>query len=225
MSWRVALVLDEKYSVHDLGRLIHQMPIWAVTTPERRLAAASIRNGAGEIWAPESALTLFFPSSLTDKEETCRSVLGTVQEHHPQLAWLDLIGIPPSETLVDVLQAAGFELIEAPSEEGLAFRKPVDALQDVQELILDAGQWQTVDDLYDSFFEAVGAPPWHGRNFDALHDGIVTGDINRVEVPYRIRIQNFAQTGTEARQVTDRFVALIQRFEREGCPVSVRIEE
>ena len=225
MNWRVALVLDEKYSVHDLGRLVHQMPIWAVITPERRSAAASIRNGAREIWAPEPALTLFVPSSLTDKEETCRSVLGTVQEHHPQLAWLDLIGIPPSEILVDVLQAAGFEPVEVPSEEGLAFRKPVDALRDVQELTLDAGKWQTVGDLYDAFFEAVGAPPWHGRNFDALHDSIVTGNINRVEVPYRIRIQNFARTGTEARQVTDRFVALIQRLEREGCPVSVRFEE
>lgn len=225
MNWRVALVLDEKYSVHDLGRLVHQMPIWVVTTPERRSAAASIRNGAGEIWAPEPALTLFVPSSLTDKEETCRSVLGTVQEHHPQLAYLELIGAPASENLVDVLQAAGFEPVEVPSEEGLAFRKPVDALQDVQELTLDAGKWQTVNDLYDSFFEAVGAPPWHGRNFDALNESMVDGGINRVEVPYRIRIQNFAQTGTEARQVTDRFVALIQRFEREGCPVSVRVEE
>ena len=138
---------------------------------------------------------------------------------------MHLIGIPASETLVEVLQTAGFERVEGLSEEGLAFRKPVDALQDVQELTLDAGKWQTVDDLYDSFFEAVGAPPWHGRNFDALHDSIVTGDINRVEVPYRIRIQNFARTGTEGRQVTDRFVALIQRFQREGCPVSVRIKE
>ena len=98
-------------------------------------------------------------------------------------------------------------------------------LENVRELNLDARHWQTSDDLYTSFFEAVGAPAWHGRNFDALNDSIVTGEINRVEVPYRICIRNYTQEDFAARQIGAKFVALIQRFEREGCPVSVQVGE
>lgn len=53
---------------------------------------------------------------------------------------------------------------------------------------------------------------------------IVTGDINQIEVPYRIRIREFSQMGPAAHQVADQFVTLIQRFERTGCPVSVTLE-
>ena len=42
----------------------------------------------------------------------------------------------------------------------------------MKELILNGAEWTTRDDVYDSFFRAVGAPDWHGRNFDALRDSI-----------------------------------------------------
>ena len=131
--------------------LVHQMPVWAIVTSERRDAAASIRQGAGELWAPEPAFTLFIPDSTTDKEETCRCILANLLEHHSQLALLDLIGIPASERLTEILQAAGFESAEGSVHEGLPFRKPIERLQNVRELILDARHWQTADDLYNSF--------------------------------------------------------------------------
>jgi len=53
------------------------------------------------------------------------------------------------------------------------------------ELTLNGAEWKTRDDVYDSFFRAVGATDWHGRNFNALRDSIATGSINTVEVRYR----------------------------------------
>ena len=136
--------------------LVHQIPVWAVITSQRRDAAASIRQAAGVVWAPEPAFTLFTPDSTTNREEICRCVLGTVLEHHSQLAFLDLIGIPASEKLTEILQAAGFVPAEGSFHEGLGFRKPIERLENVRELNLDARHWQTRDHLYTSFFEAVG---------------------------------------------------------------------
>jgi hypothetical protein len=51
----------------------------------------------------------------------------------------------------------------------------------MKELILNGAEWKTQDDVYDSFFRAVGAPEWHGRNFNALRDSIATGSINTLK--------------------------------------------
>ena len=94
----------------------------------------------------------------------------------------------------------------------------------VRELILDGAEWKCPDDVYDSFFRAVGAPSWHDRNFDALIDGIATGSINEVEVPYRLVIRNYGSIDTGARKMVDDFVDLIHHLGAEGCPVEIRIE-
>ncbi|HKR85848.1 MAG TPA: barstar family protein [Terriglobales bacterium] len=44
----------------------------------------------------------------------------------------------------------------------------------MRELTLDGAALKTRDDVYNSFFRAVGTPDWHGRNFDALRDSIAT---------------------------------------------------
>jgi RNAse (barnase) inhibitor barstar len=53
----------------------------------------------------------------------------------------------------------------------------------MKKLILDGADWKTKDDFYDAFFKAVGALSWHGRNFNALRDSIITGQISEVELP------------------------------------------
>jgi hypothetical protein len=73
-------------------------------------------------------------------------------------------------------------------------------------------------------FRAVGAPEWHGRNFDALRDSIATGSINAVEVPYRLVIQNYDKIALSARQMADGFVDLIRELAAEGCPIEIRAE-
>ena len=94
----------------------------------------------------------------------------------------------------------------------------------MKELILNGAEWKTGDDVYGSFFRAVGAPDWHGRNFDALRDSIGTGSVNAVEVPYRLVIQNYDKIGPSARQMVADFVDLIHELAAEGCPVEIRAE-
>jgi RNAse (barnase) inhibitor barstar len=94
----------------------------------------------------------------------------------------------------------------------------------MKELLLDGTGWQTKDDVYDAFFRAVGAPEWHGRNFDALSDSVATGSINQVEVPYLLVIQNYDNIGAGAKQMTDDFIDLIREIAAGGCPVEIRVE-
>jgi RNAse (barnase) inhibitor barstar len=224
MAWQVALVLDTEYSPRELAMLVHQMPVWAVQTADRTAVAPAIRTGAGELWTPEPAFTLFSAASLSNPVDTCFHVLGTVLEHHPSLAALELNGVPASPVLTEMLQRDGFVPASGQFHEGVAFRKPLELLSDVQDLTLDATNWESADDVYDSFFDAVRASAWHGRNFDALKDSIVTGGINGIEVPYRIVIKNLAGKQNGAREIVDQFVDLIAHFEAEGCPVRVQLE-
>ena len=94
----------------------------------------------------------------------------------------------------------------------------------MKELVLDAAKWRSEDDVYDAFFRAVGAPDWHGRNFNALRDSIKGGRINDVEVPYRLIIQNYGALGSGAKKMVDDFVDLIHELAVDGCAVEVRVD-
>ena len=94
----------------------------------------------------------------------------------------------------------------------------------MRQIVMDARAWRTADDFYDSFFSAVGAPEWHGRNFDALSDSIGGGQINQIEVPYRIVIRGLACASTNAREIAMRFEDLVKDLAREGCPVEIELD-
>jgi RNAse (barnase) inhibitor barstar len=94
----------------------------------------------------------------------------------------------------------------------------------LKELPLDGTKWQSKDDVYNSFFRAVGAPDWHGRNLDALNDSIANGSINQVEVPYRLVITSYDKIGAGAKQMADDFIDLIREIAARGYPVEIRIE-
>jgi RNAse (barnase) inhibitor barstar len=94
----------------------------------------------------------------------------------------------------------------------------------MRELELDGATWKTNDDVYDSFFKAVVAPPWHGRNFNALNDSIVNGRINGIEVPYRLVIINYDQVGAGAKKIAKDFIELIHEIAEGGCPIEISIE-
>jgi RNAse (barnase) inhibitor barstar len=94
----------------------------------------------------------------------------------------------------------------------------------MRELVLAATTWKTRDDVYDSFFRAVGAPKWHGKNYDALRDSIATGQINEIEVPYRLLVRNSQSIGVPAKAMLKDFVKLIRELATEGCPVEIRFE-
>jgi RNAse (barnase) inhibitor barstar len=94
----------------------------------------------------------------------------------------------------------------------------------MKELILDGAGWKTSDDVYDSFFKVVGAPSWHGRNFNAVNDSIAGGRINEVEVPYRLVIQNYDLIGAIAKKMVGDFIDLIHEIAARGCPVEIRAD-
>lgn len=94
----------------------------------------------------------------------------------------------------------------------------------MREIVLDAKNWNTADDFYDALFESVGAPNWHGRNFNAVRDSIAIGRINKIEVPYILKVVNFGSTGVGARRIVGDFVDLINELRAAGCPVHITIE-
>jgi ribonuclease inhibitor len=92
----------------------------------------------------------------------------------------------------------------------------------MKELTLNGTGWTTKDDFYNAFFEAVGAPEWHGRNLDALNDSIANGAINEIEVPYRIVIENYDKISGKAKEMVGDFIDLVHVLAVEGCPVEIR---
>ena len=94
----------------------------------------------------------------------------------------------------------------------------------LKELPLDGTEWQSKDDVYNSFFRVVGAPDWHGKNLDALNDSIANGSINQVEVPYRLVIKNYDKIGAGAKQMANDFIELVRDIAAGGCPVEIRVE-
>ena len=90
---------------------------------------------------------------------------------------------------------------------------------------MDAANWASWDDVYDSFFEAVGAPSWHGRNFNALQDSIEGGQVNRIELPYVIRIKNVSSIREGVRSMLRDFVDLIKELGATGCAVDVILDD
>ena len=95
--------------------------------------------------------------------------------------------------------------------------------KEVPHLDVDASSWRTEDDVYESLFAALGAPQWHGRNFDALRDSIVTGNINAIEAPFHLAIKELDNAQTPAQDFVRRLVALFGEFKAGGCPVSIEV--
>jgi hypothetical protein len=77
---------------------------------------------------------------------------------------------------------------------------------------------------FTTVFRAVGAPDWHGRNLNALRDSIAGGDINEVEVPYRLIVTNYDQIAPQAKKMADDFIDLIKELAAEGRLVEIRAE-
>ena len=94
----------------------------------------------------------------------------------------------------------------------------------MRELIMDASTWETDEDIFRWFFRVVAAPPWHGKNFDALSDSIKGGQINEIEVPYRLVLANYDQVDLAVKPESDRFIELIRELAAGGVPVEFRVE-
>lgn len=58
---------------------------------------------------------------------------------------------------------------------------------------LDASEWKTPLDFYESILAVLEAPHWHGANMNALIDSLIYGGINGIEPPYKIWIKGAAK--------------------------------
>jgi ribonuclease inhibitor len=94
----------------------------------------------------------------------------------------------------------------------------------VDEIHLDGRSWQSADDFYVAYLTAVGAPEWHGHNLDALWDSLTGGDINLRNPPLCIRITGRDEMGLDARQMTERFAALVKQASDAGHQIEL-VEE
>ena len=95
----------------------------------------------------------------------------------------------------------------------------------MKRIVLDGTTWKHPDDFWNAFFKAVGAPSWHGRNFNALRDSIITGQINDVELPYTIQISGCNRMSAEVKKLVNDFYDLIKEFHSKGYEVDIVCEE
>jgi hypothetical protein len=224
-AWRVGVLFDQVLPEHELNTLVRYMPIWAVSTPSHRSWAEGLRHAAGQMWFPDPAFTVFNAAKEQDGIAGDLALLDMVELHHPGLASLILIGIDSSYALTAGMRERKFVPANNPYWPGIVFRKPLDRIDGVAQFVLDASKWQTSDDVYDSFFSAVGASSWHGRNFDALDDSIETGSINQQEIPYWLIVKSYAEIGEGAREMAGKFIAFISELEARGIAVAIRVEQ
>jgi hypothetical protein len=224
MAWNIAIVVDPQFGEEAIGQLARYHPLWIIDTPSNRLGAAIARRAAGEIWAPEAACTTYQVDDIAAREHNCLSILETIELHHPNLAKLSIVGIENTASLALGMKEFGFTPARATEEDFVAFRRPVTTLATVPIFQFDASDWRCPDDVYTALFERLGAPEWHGRNFNALNDSIVTGGINAVEVPYKISVCAMRATSPEVRDFVLKLATFISDREAEGCPVSIQIE-
>ena len=89
----------------------------------------------------------------------------------------------------------------------------------MRQIVLDARAWTTIGDFYDVLLPALGAPEWHGRNFNALRDSMTTGGINAVEPPYAIRLINTGGVAEPLRGQLKAFLDLADDARREGIDI------
>jgi RNAse (barnase) inhibitor barstar len=224
MAWRVALILDTET---NLNVAVGLMPIWAQTTEKRVRDATEFRDQWDSMWHPDPGFTLITTPPATDLVSAAAAMLPTLAEHHPQLYSVYLYGVPSSERLNEVMARRGFYLTGTASDLGLIFSRPLEG--SLKELALDATDWDESNEwswmysFYTSFFQAVGAPGWHGRNLDALDDSIGDGGINKLEVPYRIVIRNVPDQNPLFAQSLKALTDLIAHLQSRGCPVQLQI--
>ena len=111
----VTVVFDADFG-SELERLAGRMPVWVVDTPANRTVAE-------RLWQhPKLDITTFQARPGDTVEETCVSLLGTVELHHgplsadPACAVWEVIGATASEDIRKAWADIGFVVaIETPS--------------------------------------------------------------------------------------------------------------
>ncbi len=201
------------------------MPVWAIARYDRVPDAAELRKQWDGCWYPEPGLTVALPVYGEDRIAEIVNLIPTIREHHYRMAAVRLFGIEVSRALTESLVNLGFFPVSGTSWDGIGFARQLCEIEDAPVIQFNASEWKSDSDFFDAYFNAVGAPVWHGRNLDALNDSIGTGGINKLDVPYRIVVRNPSSATAEIRELVKNFADLIQRLQANGCPVGIQIEQ
>ena len=197
------------------------MPVWVVDSPTIRKRIEEIR--AVSEGSPISEFTIFNSSNFVADPIDLTLLLQVLAAHYPFLTRLNVMGTEGSSALLENLEQSGYNCAKQMWPDTTAFKRPLPRELDVPKLTLHAKDWKTPNDVFDSLFAVLKSPVWHGRNFNALNDSIVTGDINSVEVPYQLVVRDLDHSSMEAQTFANELVHLIGEFEDWGCPVSMKI--
>lgn len=106
--------------------------------------------------------------------------------------------------------------------------------QPLRRIELDASGWSGDRHLWTALLSALGAPAWHGRNYDALWDtvteharyGVPAGNlINRVQAPFEIVVFNAGSLPAQVAKMLEDIASLLAEAKEEfDLPVSLTIQ-
>ena len=91
------------------------------------------------------------------------------------------------------------------------------------EIMLEGSDWQTEADFIEGVLSAVRAPTGHGRNYNALRDSFVVGEINGIEPPYDFIIRMPTSPTSEVEDAVRYFVDRVSEWRAEGASLSARL--
>lgn len=87
---------------------------------------------------------------------------------------------------------------------------------------LDASEFSSSTQLYEVLLSKLGAPEWHGRNFNALRDSL-SGGINQVDAPFTVEIANSKKLHSELAGFLDDLMTVFDGA-REDFGVEVHLQ-
>jgi hypothetical protein len=94
----------------------------------------------------------------------------------------------------------------------------------VTKIVLDARTWRSEADFIEAVIAGLGGPAWHGRNYNALHDSMVTGSINRIEQPIEFVMVGTGSVGPKVQEAIDYFDGRVREWrETEGAQITVAV--
>jgi RNAse (barnase) inhibitor barstar len=90
-------------------------------------------------------------------------------------------------------------------------------------LTIDATDWLSPTDFYDAVLPYLRAPPWHGRNLDALRDSLTVREINGLKPPFALRLERSEAYSVEMAAFIDGLAQVFEEAEDAGIPVALHV--
>jgi RNAse (barnase) inhibitor barstar len=90
-------------------------------------------------------------------------------------------------------------------------------------VVIDWTQIDSPDAFYETVLPQLRSPEWHGRNLDALSDGLITGQINDLEPPYIVEMLGVHNIPDHLAGFAKSIIAIWFEAARERAGIEIRI--